>query len=292
MSRLSVYLNAARRMSPGLLAAKVARKAGFRIGFVAEAELLNDPKAKNPVRLMELFDQLSENALAVDGRPVTLKGRSVLEIGAGPLGGVGPTASVDGAVRHLAIDPGLQPGILNSSKVEENYLVPALQAISTRRGVPGDQAALLNGYRDIARYLSGGLAELTAGDARYDTVISVSCLEHIHALETGLTALSACLTGDARQVHLVNFSNHTDKQRPFDEMYETKPEEYSARYGGHINLMRPSDILAAFEAAGFLARFEPLDVREDALPEAIASWWTERYGRDELAVRTGLLMVN
>jgi hypothetical protein len=106
-------------------------------------------------------------------------------------------------------------------------------------------------------------------------------------------AMPSLSCADARQVHLVNFSNHTDKAAPFAGLYETAPDRYRARFGGHINLLRPPDVLAAFTAAGFAARLVPEDVRPELLPPEgrLHPWWAERYDRATLAVRTALVLV-
>ena len=292
MNRLALYLNAARRMGPTLLAAKVARRLGLQTRAVRLTELLNDPKAVNPARLTELYDTLARAAEKAGAAPVSLTGRRVLEIGAGPLGGLGPTATVDGASAHLAIDPFLDPDLLASPEVEARYLVPALSRIAAVREAATAPDELLRRYRSITEVFLGGLEELLMPAEPFDMVVSISCLEHIQAFDAALARLRA-VTGDAaRQIHLVNFSNHTDKKRPFSDIYDMPPEQYAARYGPHINLMRPSDVTDAFGRAGFNAVFSPVDVRPDAVPADIHPWWRERYGNDELAVRTGLLIVS
>lgn len=279
-------------MSPALLAAKIARRAGIRAGFVQRAELLNDPKARQPDRLAQLFDKLSADAANSGAAPISLQGRRILEIGSGPLGGLGPTATVDGAAGYMGVDPGFRETVFRHPAVEVGFLRPALAAISRIRAVEPDLAALTERYKSTTDYFSGGLEDLSLPSKPYDLVLSISCLEHINAMDDALARLKAVTSEEARQVHVVNFSNHTDKDRPFAEIYETEPERYRRTYGKHINLMRAPEIEDAFRRHGFDARIIPLDRRPDALPTRIDPWWEERYDRDVLAIRTALLLVN
>jgi len=292
MSRLSAYFSAAGQMSPALLAAKIARRAGIHAGFVQRAELLHDPKAKQPDRLAELLDKLLADAANTGAAPISLEGRRILEIGSGPLGGLGPTAAVDGAAGYMGVDPGFREPVFRHPAVEAGFLRPALAAISRMRKIEPDTAALSARYKTLADYFTGGLEDLPIPDKPYDLVLSISCLEHIVAVDDALARLKAVTSEEARQVHLVNFSNHTDKNRPFAEIYESEPEHYRRTYGNHINLMRAPEIEDAFRRHGFDARIIPLDRRPDALPARIDPWWEERYDRDVLAVRTALLLVN
>ena len=288
------YIRAARSMPIDLLAAKVMRRAGLNLAAVRRAELLADPKAKDPARLARLFDMVNAQVEASGEPAVRLASAQVLEIGCGQLGGLSATAVVAGAERYLGVDPGFEPAVFQHPAVARRFLRPALVATAAHYGSEEGQAELMQRFAERCRFQGGPLHDLDENAADTNLVLSISCLEHIHDLAQSLAHLRRRINTDARQVHLVNFSNHTDKAAPFAGLYETDPDRYRRQFGGHINQLRPPDILDAFKTAGFDARVIPQDVRPELLPtdERMHPWWVDRYDRATLAIRTALVLVN
>ena len=122
-----------------------------------------------------------------------------------------------------------------------------------------------------------------------DIILSNSCLEHIVSLDVAIMTLAALSAHGARFMHLVNFGNHRDRLSPFSTIYEMSPSDYRSRYGNHINLWRPSDVRAAFAAAGVEAEMTIVDQPHEKVAGVdVHTHWKDRYSTDELAVRTAL----
>ena len=282
------YYRASRQMSAGQLAAKVLRRAaGISTPALVRLELLGDPKLGAPGRISRLFEMLETQARDHGGwAGIDLEGRNVMEIGCGALGGFSPIAIARGAASYAGIEPMWDDEVFYHPSVEQKYLAP----IASHLGM--DFGAFSAAMAARCRFDRGTL-ETWRPEARADLVLSLSCLEHIDDLDAAARRLGDLVTGAGRQIHLVNFSNHRSKASPFDLIYTLPPEDFAARYGKPINLLRPPDVLAAFRDAGFNARFVAVSVCRDALDAVeVAPYWRDRYCREDLATRTGLLLVD
>ncbi len=289
MHKLRAQLKAAGTMPLGLIAAKLLRRAGIRTAAVRRAEVLGNPQAHIPDRMGRLYVDFTARAEAAGWQPIDFAGARVLEVGCGPLAGLAPYVVPAGAAAYLGVDPGADPRLLRHRKTIRRYLKPALNATAPLTSQP-DADTDIEAFFSKVTLFTGGLGEIESSDPPFDAAVSISCLEHINGLEAALRALGRVLSPTARQLHLVNFSNHLDKAAPFKHLYDLAPKEHHRRYGRHINLMRPDEVLAAFTAAGFDAKLVPVDVRPDALPADLDPWWRDRYSPEELAVRTALVV--
>ena len=288
MHRLLAQLKAARSMPPRLVAAKLLRRAGLGTAAVRRAEVLNNPQTREHDRLAKLYVDFAAQAEAAGWLPVDFAGARVLEVGCGPLAGLAPYVVPAGAAAYLGVDPGADPALLRHPDTARRYLTPALAA--SRRHAPGAAEVEIGTFLDRAQVFRGTLDDLAGSQAPFDAAVSISCLEHIDGLGDALATMKQLLKPDARQLHLVNFSNHLDKAAPFKHLYDLAPEEHRRRYGRHINLLRPQEVLAAFVENGFDARLVPVDIRPEAVPEPPHPWWAGRYPKDELAIRTALIV--
>ena len=76
---------------------------------------------------------------------------------------------------------------------------------------------------------------------------------------------------------------------PFSTIYEMSPSDYRSRYGNQINLWRPSDVHAAFAAAGIKAEMTIVDQPHENFADIdVHPHWKDRYSTEELAIRTAL----
>ena len=291
MHRLRAQLKAARTMPPRLIAAKLLRRIGVRTAAVRRAEVLGNPQAQIFDRLAKLYLGFEQQAVAVGWQPIDFDGARVLEIGCGPLAGLAPYVVPAGAA-YLGVDPGADPRLLHHRDTIHRYLEPAIKASAPLTPAGPMANTDIESFLAKVALIPGGLGDLEAvAQDPLTAAVSISCLEHIDELGIELGVLRRMLTPDAKQLHLVNFSNHLDKAEPFKHLYDLAPEEHRRRFGRHINLMRPQEVLTAFAACGFEARLVPVDVRPEAVPEVLHPWWRDRYARQELAIRTALVVV-
>ena len=275
-------------MPPRLVAAKLLRRVGLRTAAVRRAEVLNNPQTREHDRLAKLYRGFAAQAEAEGWRPIDFAGARVLEVGCGPLAGLAPYVIPAGATAYLGVDPGADAALLRHPDTIRRYLKPALAA--SAKLLPDATEMDAAAFLDRAAIFRGGLGDLADSREPFTAAVSISCLEHIDGLPDALATLRQILSPEARQLHLVNFSNHLDKAAPFRHLYDLAPEEHRRRYGRHINLLRPQEVLAAFTENGFEARLIPVDIRPEAVPETPHSWWTVRYPKEELAIRTALIV--
>lgn len=288
-----MQLRGAVRMRPATVIAKLAQRVG--LGGLATVRRALVFSQADPLHALRFADNLKrlEAAATATGRwsPPDYDGASVLEIGCGPLIGFAPAVAARGARGYFGVDPAADPGVVATPRFMIRYLLPAFDVLRDA----GVAAVSRERYAEV---FDGGVsvhAGELAGAAPPELltlVLSLSCLEHIDDLATSLAALRGCTGRGTRQLHLVNFSNHRDKSRPFATIYEMPPETYTERYGSHINLLRSTDVMDRFHAAGLDAGFVVLDDDPKWLARTpVHSWWKGRYDPEVLGIRTGLFFL-
>lgn len=289
---LPVRLRAAANMPATRIVARVARRLpGLDNRFFRLLDLRGDPRLDQHQRMREWLARYEAFASDATGwQPLDFAGARVLEIGPGPLGGWGPLALFRGAAGYLGVEPRWDPAVFFHPLVRDRYLAGVHRDLAAHDGDGPEFEEYLARFGERFAVFAGGI-EIVEAAVPFDIVLSNSCLEHIGDFAAAIRRLAELSHRRTRFLHLVNFSNHRNRAHPFAGMYAMPPDLYRERYGRHVNLLRPSDMQTAFEAAGIRARCVPMDVRPDAIGAAgIDSWWAERYDRDELAVRTALFL--
>jgi SAM-dependent methyltransferase len=290
-NNLGVRLRAARRLGIARSLVRLCRLAGVvDTRWLRRWDLLHDERIRRPQRMREFLERYQAQAAAAGCPPVSFAGRRVLEIGCGPLGGWAPLAVFHGAAAYVGADPGIDPQLLHGDAFARAYLRPVFDDLSLGGGQAADFQAFLAAYAARAAFIAGPIEALAEAD-RFDLVLSNSCLEHIGDFDSFARALVHRLAPGARMLHLVDFSNHRDKEAPFARIYEQPPAAYHRRYGAHINLLRAPDVARALSRHGLPTRWIPVDRRPEALTAvAVDRWWSERYDEATLALRTALLV--
>ena len=126
---------------------------------------------------------------------------------------------------------------------------------------------------------------------RADIVVSNSCLEHIGDLLKSLRRLKNLSAPNARHMHLVNFGNHRSRLSPFKTIYEMSPDSYRLKYGGHINLLRASEVYNFFSEVGVGMDVLPVDVSLEKFESVtLHEYWRENFEPEDLAIRTALFI--
>lgn len=286
------YVRAARAMPLALLMIRVAARAGLGSwGPVRRATLLNNRAFMDPERIERLFGLLETAAQDhLDWAPLELADKHILEVGCGPLAGFAPLAILRGASKYEGFDPSWNAADFDHKAMVERFLRPAHTHLNRQLEIPIEFAQLRKAIAERCTFSSGGI-ETRASDQPVDLVASLSCLEHISDIAGAMTALSRATSTSTRHLHLVNFSNHQSKDRPFDNLYDLAPDEHRRRYGPHINLLRPSEIAEAFRAAGLACRMAPVSVVPEALEGLNFNSAWQRFPVEELAIRTALFAI-
>lgn len=262
--------------------ARILARLGIESNFVTCREVVRFINTGDPARLESIFRRICRDAPQCGIEPDRdLTDKNILEIGCGRNGGLAPFMMRQNAKQYTGVDPLVHRDVLHSGAV----LRALEQGYFKTRGI--DETALRKRFASHCHFLkSPDDRELDP----LDIITSISCLEHIDDLESVIKSISEKLAPGGCHLHLVNFSNHLDRDQPFRWMYELSPDAFKRSHGGIINLKRPSDVKGIFEKLGFKTTLVPLDIRPEAIPtDTLHPWWRDNYDIEELAVRTAVL---
>ena len=210
-----------------------------------------------------------------------------------------PVPAVRG-LRILEIGPGLNFGCMLVCRcvgaaevaVLDKYLVEwnpdyhpdfyRLLAERARSRIPDGDFADLDAVvagreriRDVVRCEIADLgSERTSfADGHFDAIVSNATLEHVGDVDGLVTELARITAEDGIGVHMVDFRDHSNQDRPLD--YLTIPEDTYERMfeqskGGRGNRVRPNELVHQFLAAGLVTeRFDPHLLADTDYVEAI-----------------------
>lgn len=286
--RFSIRLQTIKNLSAPVILARSLKRLGIRGAALDRLDFLHAPDASKPTKAPDiLFGAMAEVGLPRDPVLRAMEGGTVLEVGCGRHIGFAALSATMGAKTYVGADPSVDETLLRHPSVVNRVLEPFLTATAAYVSRPPISASEL---LTRCRLEKSGVADAVSETDTLDVCLSISCLEHIDDLDLAARKLASSSHADTLHVHLINFSNHLSKSRPFDHLYELEPTPFKKEWGGIVNGLRPSDFVSRFQDVGLDLSFAPLDrVPTDAMPGTIAPYWLERYEPDELAVRTGLL---
>jgi hypothetical protein len=244
------------------------------------------------VYYLDAFRALSARA----GRRFEMGGKRVLEIGSGPVLGFGPLALVEGARSFAFVDPGYQE-VRDLPGFEEDYLYPlhsmhgAVHGPTPREAFP----ALCARVRQIQANTKP-IESLTLEAESFDLVVSKSCLEHIADLTAALEVIRLASAPGSLHLHYVDFTMHYDVDRvgsPFGTTYQRARRdnpEYFGNVRSLLNLLRPSDVRAAFGSAWSELHFFPLlDLRGRVPLSGLHADW-QGYSDEDLTTANAIYL--
>lgn len=252
-------------------------------------ELIYSSKHGRGIRFAELL--LRQEAVvrrAMPWEPLDFDGRRVVEIGCGPLGGFGPLAIFCGAAAFESAEPEWDAVLFESPEVVEKYHFIFFADLVALYGPRMDFAEFRKRLRARFNIQRCGFEKFAAG-GKADIVISQSCLEHVFPIEGTMDKLAEIQTPATRFLHLVDFGNHYPTGNPLNGLYEQPRDDYIARRGKAMNLLRAPDIDALFKSRNIPARVVPSRNVKETYRGAIHPWWRERY--DDAALFTQLALV-
>lgn len=276
-----------------MLIAKAVRKTGFDTYKLQRIDFLYAKEFSRPQKAAKILQGACKEAGLEFMHLIDLiKGQDVLEIGCGQHAGLMPLAMVAGAQTYIGVDPLFNEQLIADSNTGGRYLATALSANALFLEAESYNLRSPNLTPDTAleksRFVRGGIAQIQTTYPQFDIAISISCLEHITDFSKAACEIVTA-SKTARHFHIVNFSNHLHKERPFDDLYEKPMPDFSQKWNGSINGLRVFEMVKAFEEAGLSLKAYPLDVVPQALPDRVDPWWVARYSREELSIRTAIL---
>ncbi len=252
-------------------------------------ELIYSSKHGRGIRFAELL--LRQEAVirrAMPWEPLDFDSRRVVEIGCGPLGGYGPLAIFCGASAFESAEPEWDPQLFDSPEVIDKYHFIFYADLVALYGLRMDFAEFRKRLRERMNIQRCGFEKFKAG-GKADIVISQSCLEHVFPIEGTIDKLAEIQIPATRFLHLVDFGNHYPTGNPLDGLYEKPRDDYIARRGKAMNLLRAPDIDAIFKSRKIPAHVVPSRNVMNTYRGTIHPWWRERY--DDAGLFTQLALV-
>ena len=219
-----------------------------------------------------------------DWASIDFDGKRVLEIGSGPLLGLGPIAVYLGATEYICIEPRYQPEVLESDEVWRRFFLPLYQQLDVlfERGISFDQYAAM--IRSRIQTETVPIEDCARTDNLVDVVYSNGVLQHITDLDRAVAFIQQVSHASTRQFHVVNFTDHVSPpDDPFREIYRLNPADYFED-DFLLNLKRPSEISILFQQAGISLTQIPYIADHPAATSAMAPYWT-RVDESDLAIQ-------
>ena len=270
-------------MPPRLFFSRVRRRlfGRARQGFELQ-EVLASTKDMNTQRVHNYLSRYQLILARHDTwRPLDFSGKRVLELGCGPLLGFAPLALFLGCTEYVCIEPLLNPDLVQAPELVERYWYPLHNDLSA---LYGPRRSFTDFLKDLRAKVVPVAADLqSAGSVGpIDISLSNSCLEHIPDLAGVLRQLAAITTPGGRFLHTVDFGSHLPAKNPFQPLYSVSPQDFSARYGHPINMLRPSEMLDLFRQAGLSAIAVPYYSYDRGFQGQVHPAWTNRFTMEEL----------
>jgi hypothetical protein len=216
--------------------------------------------------------------------PLDFDGKRLLEIGCGPLLGVGPIAVYLGAIEYVSAEPNYQPSVLESEVVWKRFFLPLHQQLDALfdRGISFEE--FVDRVRSRIVVDTVAFENYTRAGDMFDVVYSNGVLQHISDLDSAVDVIKRLSHASTRQFHVVNFTDHVSlPDDPFREIYRLDPEDYF-EHDSLLNLKRPTEVADMFRQSGIPVTMVPYIADQPARSDTMASYWS-RFDASDLAVQ-------
>jgi SAM-dependent methyltransferase len=211
--------------------------------------------ARRPIDRFFRYQRVLRNQ--IPWQDLQLEGKTVLEIGSGPLLGWAPLAVYLGCERYYCVEPRMRFEPLGCKEIEARFLLPMhqqLEALFERRLAFADFKKRL---RDRTRCLHQVFERCQLPDAKVDLLFSNNVLQHVADVESCFEQMRRVCRPSTQQFHVIHFTDHeSPPDRPFDVIYSRSPKQYFETRS-LLNLKRPSEVLELFERNGMHVRLVP-----------------------------------
>ena len=297
LTKLFHYMRIAKNFPLVLLFTRIMLKIGIKNHFIKKLDFLNSPDTKRPTKSIEiLLNHMKTAGLSINQLFKKIPNAVILEVGCGKHLGLGMTSLNLGAKKFIGIDPYLDKKIIFDHEIIEKYF-----RISIKKNIEYFQK--IQGFKKIKYYdddskvnelLSRCVIEQrgisnSMNFENIDICTSISCLEHILDFKTSCKVLSKISNENTLHIHVVNFSNHLSKEKPFHHLYEMSLSDFKKQWANNINGLRVNDMVKLFHEVGLKLRAIPLDVNENLVPKNMHQSWINNYDIKDLSVRTALI---
>lgn len=237
--------------------------------------------ARRPIDRLDRYQRVLRRRH--DWHDLDFEGKTVVEVGCGPLLGWGPIATYLGCRRYVCVDPRLQPAVVHSGLVARRFFLPMLRQLEALYGRGIELDTYLERLSRCVEPVTREFAATPPVAGPVDLVFSNNVLQHVHDLDGFLDGVRAVSGAATRQLHIVHFTDHeSPPDRPFDAIYSVSPRAYLARRA-LVNLKRPSEVAAAFDRHGIGVTLVPYIVGDQPDPARLDPHWRQ-FTAEDLAI--------
>ena len=204
------------------------------------------------------------------------EGKTVLELGCGPVFGWGPIAIFRGAQDYYYHEPFLLREVVESNQIKDQYFIPLYRELSSNFG----------NRMDFEEFHESVITQCKPIDFTnikiVDLVLSNSVLEHIpidemHSILVQLYTVSKL---GAYYLHSVDFGSHNIGGTGFGTLYETD----RAHGFKHLNRLRTSEIEDFLRGSGFTTLHSTVYRTGIVNRKSMNAFWHE-YSEVDLSAR-------
>jgi len=212
------------------------------------------------------------------------EGKTVLEIGCGPLLGWAPLGIYLGCERYYCVEPRMRREPLDCTDIETRFLLPMHQQLEALFDKGLTFAEFKRRLRDRTRCMVQDFERCQPPEAGVDLLISNNVLQHFSNVELCFEQMRRICRARAQHFHVIRFIDHeSPPDRPFELIYGMSPKQYFESRS-LLNLKRPSEMLELFERHGIQVRVVPY-YRDEALStREIHPHW-KRFAPDDLDIQ-------
>jgi len=232
----------------------------------------------HPVSLIDRWERywrvIQASGVPVDRTAFDIDGKTVFELGCGPILGWGPLALFLGAQTFYYDEPAAQPAVASSDVMRERYFLILHRELVANYGPRMN----FDEFYELCMTKCQPLAlERSTDVGGIDLFFSNSVLEHVPAsqLEGVLSKLSQLSSRIGSYFHTIDFGPH-GLVPEFDDLYRMPRAERPG--DGLINLLKPSEFKTALIAAGStcdVVLYKTLPVNQSKLHPSWRNYSTE-----------------
>ena len=249
-----------------------------KIKLFKKLSIINHVKFKKLPNSLYFFEQIIK--LCEKNKIIfNFKEKKILEVGGGEFWGLMPFFSKQKSKSFTNIDIGINSFVLKSNFIKLRYLNKISEYTSK------------NDFENFQYDNYKCKIENFSSDEKFDFVVSISCLEHIDAIESFFVNIKKNLSTASKHIHLVNFSNHIHKEEPFKYLYEMSPNDFIKKYDAKINFLRIEDYKKILKKLNY--SYSIINVRTSKVDSSrIYKYWEKYKNMDELSVVSAIIVID
>lgn len=215
----------------------------------------------------------SQNRQKID---FSFQGKTIFELGCGPVFGWGPIAIFRGAKKYYYHDPALITSVVKSDDIKNKYFVPLHKELISNFG----DTLTFNDFYE--RVMNQCIPIDLSKEESIDLILSNSVLEHVPSKELGtlLSKLQSILKSGGYFFHSVDHGSHGIGGYGFGSLYsKNRSNELK-----DLNLLRKSEINNLFIEAGVEAPQTVIYHSQNINNNSLHPSW-KSYSNDDLCAR-------